>query len=124
GAAALAMDDRDRAAPIALPRNAPVAQPVIDPTLRHWNRLCNAQHFAIIQLHPLPDDEIPAIRMRMTRQDAPLIGGIEFPANVEWRYWPAAGILDHWSDQGARILLRACGKHYFVPINLSFQASS
>ena len=33
-AASLAMDDRDRAAPIALARNAPVAQLVIDLTLR------------------------------------------------------------------------------------------
>ena len=30
-----AMDDRDRAAPITLPRNAPVAQPIIDLALRH-----------------------------------------------------------------------------------------
>ena len=34
-AAALAMDDRNRAAPITLPRNAPIAQPVIDLPLRH-----------------------------------------------------------------------------------------
>ena len=34
-AARLAMDDRDRAAPIALARDAPVAQPEIDLALRH-----------------------------------------------------------------------------------------
>ena len=34
-AAGLAMDDRDRAAPVALARNAPVAQAVIDLALRH-----------------------------------------------------------------------------------------
>ena len=34
-AAFVAVDDRDRAAPIALARNAPVAQAIIDLALRH-----------------------------------------------------------------------------------------
>src|SRR5207302_11177424 len=33
-AAGLAMDDRDRTAPITLPRNAPIAQPIIHLALR------------------------------------------------------------------------------------------
>ncbi len=49
GAALLAVDDRDRAAPIALARNAPVAQAVIDLALRH--RAVAARFF----LEPLGD---------------------------------------------------------------------
>ena len=35
-AAVVAMDDRDRAAPVALARDAPVAQAEVDLALRHW----------------------------------------------------------------------------------------
>ena len=63
-AALLAMDDRDRAAPIALPRDAPVAQAEIDLALRHRreiNRKFAAELLAGALRRNLPEPD-PAAR--------------------------------------------------------------
>ncbi|MEI9988187.1 MAG: hypothetical protein WDN69_36880 [Aliidongia sp.] len=56
-AAGRAVDDRDRAAPIALPRYAPIAQPVLDRAVAAALRLEMLDHRALGIGHGQPVEE-------------------------------------------------------------------